>query len=112
MSIYPASKNRSLIYQLATTPEDVMGFYKKNSDFPGYREVKENVEQISYRSDSGIRIWYNNLPITFDFHRHNALEIIVPVEIDGKEVARATAPFTEEALNRRQTRANRKVGRL
>ena len=59
MSIYPASKNRSLIYTLATTPEDVVGFYKKNADFPGYREVKENVEQISYRSDSGIRIWYN-----------------------------------------------------
>lgn len=80
MSIYTINNNKSLIYQLATTPEDVVGFYKKNSDFPGYRSVKENVEEISFRSDTGIRIWYNNLPIPFDFHRHNAIEIIVPVE--------------------------------
>ena len=80
MSIYTINNNKSLIYQLATPPEDVVGFYKKNSDFPGYRSVKENVEEISFRSDTGIRIWYNNLPIPFDFHRHNAIEIIVPVE--------------------------------
>lgn len=36
--------------------------------------------------------------------------IIVPVEIDGKETARVTAPYTEAELNRRQSRANRKKG--
>lgn len=37
--------------------------------------------------------------------------IEVPVNMDGKEVARITAPFTEEELNKRQTRENRKKGR-
>ena len=36
--------------------------------------------------------------------------IIVPVEIDGKETARVTAPYTEAELNKRQARANRKKG--
>ena len=82
MSIYSANNNRSLIYQLATTPEDVVGFYKKNSDFPGYRSVKENVEEISFRSDSGIRIWYNNLPIPFDFHRQGS-RFIYLLDVDN-----------------------------
>ena len=46
MSTFPTSGNRSLLYQLATTPEDVVAFYKKNSDFPGYRDVKENEEMM------------------------------------------------------------------
>lgn len=80
MSTFPTSGNKSLIYQLVTTPEDVAAFYRKNSDFPGYREVRENVELINFQKDSTVRIWYNNLPIPFGFHRHQALEIIVPVE--------------------------------
>ena len=80
MSIYPTQKNRSLIYNLATTPEEVAGFYRKNNDFPGYREVRENIENISFKSDSKVRIWYNNLPIPFDYHRHSAFEIIVPIK--------------------------------
>lgn len=34
----------------------------------------------------------------------------VPVVMDGKEVARITAPYTEVELNKRETRANRKKG--
>ena len=79
MSTFPTSGNKSLLYQLATTPEEVAAFYRKNSDFPGYRDVKENVEDISFQKDSTIRIWYNNLPIPFGFHRHTAIEIIMPV---------------------------------
>lgn len=36
--------------------------------------------------------------------------IVVPIEYDGREVARVTAPYTEAELNKRQTRANRKNG--
>ena len=79
MSTFPTSGTKSLLYQLATTPEEVAAFYRKNSDFPGYRDVRENVEAISFQKDSTIRIWYNNLPIPFGFHRHTAIEIIVPV---------------------------------
>ncbi len=80
MSTFPTSGTKSLLFQLATTPEEVAAFYRKNSDFPGYRDVKENVEDISFQKDSSVRIWYNNLPIPFGFHRHTALEIIIPAE--------------------------------
>ena len=79
MSTFPTG-NKSLIYSLVTTPEDIAAFYRKNSDFPGYRDVRENVEHINFQKDSSVRIWYNNLPIPFSFHRHQAFEIIIPVE--------------------------------
>lgn len=36
--------------------------------------------------------------------------IVVPVDIDGREVAHATADYTQEELNKRQTRSRRKRG--
>ena len=41
-----------------------------------------------------------------------SITIEVPVVMDGKEVARVTAPYTETELNKRQTRANRKRGTI
>lgn len=38
--------------------------------------------------------------------------IIVPVELDGKEVARVTAPYTQRELNKLESRASRKRGVL
>lgn len=37
--------------------------------------------------------------------------IVVPVEIDGKEVAKTTAKYTEEELNKRERRNRRKQGK-
>lgn len=39
-----------------------------------------------------------------------AVTVEVPVVMDGKEVARITAPYTEAELNKRQTRTDRKRG--
>lgn len=36
--------------------------------------------------------------------------IVVIVQIDGKEIARTTAPYMQDELNRRETRSNRKLG--
>lgn len=41
---------------------------------------------------------------------YRSVIVEVPVVMDGKEVARVTAPYTEAELNKRQTRANRKKG--
>ena len=38
--------------------------------------------------------------------------VIIPVELDGKEVARITAPYTEEELNKRERRNRRKKGKV
>lgn len=65
---------------------------------------------------------FNNLAIAgdvggslnsdYDFYTQAEYTIIVPVDLDGKEVARVTAPYTEAELNKRRTRQNRKLGRL
>lgn len=47
----------------------------------------------------------------YEYTRNAKYTIIVPVEMDGREVARVTAPYTEEELNKRQIRSNRKKGR-
>ena len=36
--------------------------------------------------------------------------IVIEVNLDGKQVARVTAPYMEDEINRNQTRANRKLG--
>lgn len=41
---------------------------------------------------------------------YRSVTVEVPVVMDGREVARVTAPYTEAELNKRQTRANRKKG--
>ncbi|RGH23133.1 hypothetical protein DWV72_07340 [Firmicutes bacterium AF12-30] len=64
---------------------------------------------------------FNNLAIAgdvggslnsdYDYYTQAEYTIIVPVDLDGKEVARVTAPYTEAELNKRQTRQKRKLGR-
>ena len=48
----------------------------------------------------------------YEYYRNNEYTVVVPVEIDGKEVAKVTAPYTEEELNKRQRRENRKNGKV
>ena len=48
-----------------------------------------------------------------DAYSYNAsarYEVVVPVNLNGREIARATAGDMQTALNQRETRANRKVG--
>lgn len=47
----------------------------------------------------------------YDYYRDAEYVIIVPVGIDGKEVARVTAPHMQSEINRNQTRENRRHGK-
>ena len=38
----------------------------------------------------------------YEYSRNAKYTIVVPVEIDGKETARVTAPYTEAELDKRQ----------
>ena len=51
------------------------------------------------------------LPGEYEYTRNTTYTIVVPVEIDGREVARTTAPYTQEELEKRKSRLNRKNGR-
>lgn len=57
-------------------------------------------------------VFSGQLAEDYEYTRNAKYTIIVPVEMDGREVARVTAPYTEDELNRRKTRNNRKKGCL
>ncbi len=48
----------------------------------------------------------------YEYTRNTEYTIIVPVDLDGKEIARITAPYTEEELNKRERRSRRKKGKV
>lgn len=48
----------------------------------------------------------------YDYYRNAQYVIEVPLTVDGKEFARATASYTQDELNKRQTRDSRKHGRV
>lgn len=52
------------------------------------------------------------LSADYDYYRNNQYVIEVPLSVDGREFARATASYTQEELNKKQTRDNRKRGRI
>ena len=48
----------------------------------------------------------------YDYYRNYEYIIEVPLNIDGKKVAQATASYTQDELNKRQTRDSRKRGKV
>lgn len=47
----------------------------------------------------------------YEYYRNYEYTIEVPLNVDGKEFARATAQYTQEELDKKQTRSERKLGR-
>ncbi len=56
--------------------------------------------------------YHGSLEQDFDYYRNAQYTIQVPVAVDGREFARATATYTQAELNKRQTRDGRKRGIL
>lgn len=52
------------------------------------------------------------LPGDYDYYRNAEIVVDVPLTVDGREIARATATYTEEELKKTHTRNNRKKGKL
>lgn len=48
----------------------------------------------------------------YDYYRNYEYVIEVPLAVDGREFARATATYTQAELNKKQTRENRKKGKV
>ena len=51
-----------------------------------------------------------SLDNNYEYFKSAEYTVIVPVEVDGKEVAKVTAPYTEAELNKRQQRSDRSRG--
>lgn len=75
-------------------------------------DAAENLITMPSLSNRDLSLAYaGEMSSDYEYYRNAQYTIVVPVEIDGKEVARSTAPYTEAELNMRQKREDRKNGR-
>lgn len=92
----------------------VAGFANSLAD--GAREVwkaAENLVSIPSMDLPEMRLAYaGELSDDYEYYRNAEYTIIVKSEIDGKEVGRTTAKYTEEELNKRERRNRRKKGKV
>lgn len=63
-------------------------------------------ERLAYSGAGNIQ-----LSEDYDYSSKSYVYIEVPVNLDGREVARVSAPYTQEELNKREARNNRNHGR-
>lgn len=76
------------------------------------RRAAEKLITIPTASVPTLAVAYDGgLSSEYDYYRQNDYTIEVPLTVDGKEFARATARYSQEELNKRTTRDNRKKGR-
>lgn len=79
------------------------------------RKVKQAMESIVTIPDVQTPVlaggFGSDLSADYEYYRNTEYTIVVPVEIDGRETARVTAPYTEAELNKRQKRYDRNHGR-
>lgn len=59
---------------------------------------------------AGLRIGIEDLNGDYDYTRNETYTIYVPVEVDGRQVAKATAKYTKEEIEQQQKRDLRKKG--
>jgi hypothetical protein len=52
------------------------------------------------------------LAADYDYYRNAEYKIVVPLSVDGKEFAKAEATYMQDELDRRQSRNDRKHGKL
>ena len=52
------------------------------------------------------------LDADYDYYRNAEYKVVVPLSVDGKEFARAEASYMQDELDRRQTRNDRKHGKI
>ena len=60
--------------------DNYLDFYSQNSDYTGFRQLKNKQEVVEYQNASTMRIWFNEQNFNYPQHWHSAMEIIMPVE--------------------------------
>ena len=87
-----------------------------NSIKDGVKRTKAAVvELISIPQIATPKLAYayaGELSSDYSYSQNGEYVIEVPLTVDGREMARATATYTQDELNRRQTREDRKKGRV
>jgi tape measure domain-containing protein len=75
-----------------------------------YRQVQTAMSGLYSMSPNGAMGGTLALNDAYSYNASARYEVVVPVNLNGREIARATAGDMQTALNQRQTRQNRKVG--
>lgn len=75
-----------------------------------YRQVQSAMNGLYTMQPAGALGGTMALNDAYSYNVSARYEVVVPVQLNGREIARATAGDMQTVLNQRQTRANRKVG--
>ena len=75
-----------------------------------YRQVQSAMSGLYSLQPAGALGGTMSLSDDYSYNVSARYEVIVPVELNGREIARATASEMQTALNQRETRQSRKVG--
>lgn len=83
-------------------------------DMVGFvRRASQKLVSIPNMEMPNLALAYSGeLSSDYNYSRNAEYIIEVPLTLDGREVAKATARYDEEELNRRQRRDNRKHGKI
>ena len=77
------------------------------------RDAAEKLVSIPNIDAPNLSLAYaGEMSTDYDYYRQNEYTIEVPLAVDGKEFARATASYTQSALSENEKRNNRKYGIL
>lgn len=75
-----------------------------------YRQVQNAMSGLYSLRPAGALSGNMTLSDDYSYNASARYEVIVPVQLNGREIARATAGDMQTLLNQREARANRKVG--
>ena len=75
-----------------------------------YRQVQNAMSGLYSMQPAGALGGTMALNDAYSYNVSARYEVVVPVQLNGREIARATAGDMQTVLNQRETRANRKVG--
>lgn len=117
---------KALASKLPTAVKKVLGIaspskvFKQIGEYTGegfaigiersYRQVQNAMGGLYSLQPAGALGGTMSLNDAYSYNVSARYEVVVPVQLNGREIARATAGDMQTALNQRETRANRKVG--
>lgn len=120
------AKVKAMASRLPTAVKKVLGIaspskvFKQIGEYTGegfaigiersYRQVQNAMGGLYSLQPAGALGGTMSLNDAYSYNVSARYEVVVPVQLNGREIARATAGDMQTALNQRETRANRKVG--
>lgn len=114
-----ALRAKAKIHSPSDLTDDAGGYFGDgwvNGILGKVKESKKAVNKLVYvpqvKTPQLAYAYAGELSSEYSYSANGEYVIEVPLAVDGKEFARATATYTQDELNRKQTRENRKKGKV